>query len=108
MKRGLNIGQAVEALNNGERLSREGWRDAHEVFIFKQVPAEINKNIVPNMQSLPQLVKNHFAWTFNNPDEQISSIYYQNQVAMVLASNVIIGWSPTVADLFAIDWYTLD
>jgi len=108
MKRGLNIGQAVEALNNGERLSREGWYNAYDVFIFRQVPAEINKEIVPKMQSLPQSVKDHFDWTFNNEEAQISSIYYSDQVAIVGLSNSIKGWSPSVEDLFAKDWYTID
>lgn len=108
MTRGLNIGQAVEALNNGERLSREGWANAHDVFIFKQVPAEIKKEIVPNMQSLPQLVKSHFNDTFKNEGMQISSIYYNDQIAMVLPSNLIVAYSPSVSDLFAKDWYSID
>jgi hypothetical protein len=108
MKRGMNIGQAVEALNNGERLSREGWSDSHNVFIFRQIPAEINKSIVPNMQSLPDLVKKHFQWIFNSSDQQISSIYYSNQIAKVGLSNSITAYSPSVSDLFATDWYSID
>lgn len=108
MKKGLNIGQAVEALNNGERLSREGWPNCTEVSIFKQVPSIIGKEIVPKMQSLPQSVKDFFEWTFKNEDAQINSIYYDNQVAMILPSNLIVGWNPSVADLFAKDWYIID
>lgn len=108
MERGMNIGQAVEVLKQGKRLSREGWADCTEVFIFMQVPATINKQVVPGMQSLPQLVKDHFKWTFGREEDQINAIYYTDQVAIVSASNLIRGWSPQVADLFANDWYIID
>ena len=108
MKRGLNIGEAVEALHKGERLSREGWPNAHDVFIFKQVPSEINKEIVPRMQSLPPLVKDYFIWSFEDPKSQINAIYYDNQVAKVSPTNMITAYAPSIEDLFAKDWYIID
>lgn len=103
----LTFGHAIEALKHGKRLAREGW-NGNNMFIFMQVPAIINKDIVPKMQSLPDDVKAEFQKRFDNPSEQIDAIYYQNQIAMVSSSNVITGWSPSVSDALADDWTILD
>ena len=49
-----NFGQAIEALKEGKRVARQGW-NGKGMFIFQQVPSEINEEIVQKMQSLPQL-----------------------------------------------------
>lgn len=96
----MNIGQAVEALNEGKMVKRHGW----EMFVFKQVPSVIQKEIVPKMQSLPPAVKLEFERRFNDPEEQIQTICYSDQIALVQQSNLITGWAPSVIDLFAEDW----
>lgn len=52
----MNFGEALEALKNGEAVQREGW-NGKGLFVIKQVPAQIGKDIIPNMQSLPQRAK---------------------------------------------------
>ena len=103
----MKIGEAIEALKEGKRVQRSGW-NGKGLFVFMQVPSEINKDIVPKMQSLPQSVKDEFARRFNDPNEQISSIYYDNQLAIVNSSNLINGWAPSVSDSLASDWIILD
>ncbi len=103
----LTFGQAIEALKDGKRVSREDWNEKG-LFVFMQVPATIHKDIVPKMQSLPQLVKNEFQRRFDNPNEQVDAIYYSNQLAMVSPSNLITGWSPSTIDSLATDWCILD
>ena len=73
-----------------------------------QVPSTIKREIVPKMQSLPQSVKDEFERRFNDPNEQIDAIYYDNQLALVNPSNLITGWAPSVSDSLAIDWVVLD
>lgn len=107
MEGSLNFCQAVAALKSGKRVARYIW-NAEKTFIFMQVPAEIHKSIVPKMQSLPQSVKDEFERRFNDPLEQIDAIYYDNQVAIVHPSNLICGWSPTIMDISAQDWYVCD
>jgi len=103
----LPAGYVVELLKQGKRLRRQGWSEDKK-FIFEQVPSTINKDIVPNMQSLPQEVKDYFAWTFTEESgEQIDSIYYMNQIAIVTLSNVIMGYTMTAEDLLAEDWVIL-
>lgn len=102
----MKFGEAIEALKNGEKLTRSGW-NGKGMFIFRQVPSEIKREIVPKMQSLPQSVKDEFEKKFNDPKERIDAIYYNDQIAMVGPSNLITGWSPSVADCFAEDWIVL-
>lgn len=103
----LTFGQAIEALKEGKRVSREGW-NGKGLFVFMQVPSEIGKDIVPKMQSLPQSVKDEFQRRFENESEQINAIYYSNQLALVNTSNLITGWSPSTSDALSIDWFILD
>jgi len=103
----MNFGEAIEALKQGKRVQRSGW-NGKGLFVFMQVTSEINREIVPKMQSLPQLVKDEFERRFNDPNEQISAIYYDNQLAIVNSSNLINGWAPSVSDSLASDWVILD
>lgn len=101
------FGEAIEALKNGQMVRRGFWEQSGE-FVFMQVPATINKEIVPKMQSLPESVKAEFEKRFNNPDLQIDAIYYHNQLAIVSASNLISGYSPSVSDVLAEDWLIIE
>jgi hypothetical protein len=116
-KEGLSFGKAIEALKNGERVQRKGW-NGKGLFVFMQVPASIQIPIVPQMQSLPQSVKDVFkqridAETKNgtmmpNINSKAVSIRYSNQLALVNIDNEISGWSPSSTDTLAEDWTILD
>lgn len=103
----VDFGTAIKALKEGKRVQRTGW-NGKGLFVFMQVPATINREIVPKMQSLPQSVKDEFERRFNDPNEQIDAIYYDNQLALVNPSNLITGWSPSTPDALAVDWVILD
>ena len=107
-KQVVNFGQALIALNDGKRVRRTEWHKEAK-FIFRQVPSEVPANIVPKMTSLPQTVKNYFAWTFKEEsNEQINAIYYYYQLALVGLSNTITSWSPSTVDAMSNDWIVLD
>ena len=100
MENKVNFGQAIEALKQGKRVQREGW-NGKGLFVFMQVPSEINEEIIPKMQSLPQSVKDEFA-------RRGGSINYSNQMALVNTDNSINGWAPSSSDTLAEDWIVLD
>jgi uncharacterized protein (DUF1919 family) len=100
MSKNLNFGQAIEALKAGKRVARTGW-NGKGLFIFMQIPSEINEDVVPKMQSLPQSVKDEFA-------RRGGSITYSNQMALVNPNNSINGWAPSSSDTLAEDWTILD
>lgn len=102
----MDFGKAIEALKQGKMVTRSGW-NGKGLFVFMQVPAEINKEIVPKMQSLPQSVKDEFQKRFDIPSYQVDAIYYSNQLALVSASNLITGWAPSTSDALAEDWIIL-
>jgi len=107
METNQTFGQAIEALNNGKRVQREGW-NGKGLFVFRQIPASISADIVPKMQSLPQSVKDEFQRRFDDSPNQVNSIHYDNQLALVYPSNLITGWSPSTSDALANDWVILD
>lgn len=96
-----DIGYAVAALKAGKRVTRKGWNGTG-MFVFMQVPATIQSEIIPKMQSLPDSVKAEFARRGDSP------ISYCNQFALVKQDNTINGWAPSSADTLAEDWEILD
>ena len=100
----MSFGMAVDKMKMGHMVARRGW-NGKNLFVFMQVPATIGKDIVPKMQSLPPSVKAKFQERFDNAAAQIDAIYYDNQLAIVNESNLINGWSPSVSDALATDWY---
>lgn len=96
----LPFGHAIYALREGKRIQREGW-NGKGLFVFMQVPATIEADIIPKMQSLPQSVKDEFT-------KRGGSITYQNQMAIVYPDNSIHGWIPSASDTLAEDWSILD
>jgi len=102
----MNFGQAIEALKRGERVCREGW-NGKNMFVFQQVPATIDKDVVPKIQSLPQSVKDYFLSVFDRFPDEISTIQYSNQLALVSKHNQVNGWAPSVSDTLANDWVIL-
>lgn len=103
----LSFGEALLALKEGKRVMRNGW-NGKGLFVFRQEPATIDRDIVPNMQSLPQSVKDEFERRFNGPALTDGKIKYNDQLALVDQSNNISGWSPSTADALAEDWVILD
>ena len=98
----MTFNDALDQVMKGGAIRRGGWPE--HTFVFAQVPAEIGKDIVPKMQSLPDGVKEIFEARFNDPGFQISAIYYSGQMAIVDKSNSIKGYNPSADDVLALDW----
>ena len=88
---------AVELLKNWFALRRKGWNDKG-LFVFKQVPAHIKSDIIPNMQSLPQSAK----------DLILKGRGYIDYTSQCRIYNTNTGradsWIPSISDVFAEDW----
>ena len=104
MEENLNFGEALEAVKLGKMITRTGW-NGKDLFVFKQVPASIPKDVVPKMQSLPESVKNEFQKRFDSGN--LDFIYYTDQLALVGPNNFISSWAPSVSDSLAEDWCIL-
>lgn len=95
----LTFGLAIEALKQGKCVARQGW-NGKNMFVCKQVPAQIGEETIPKMQSLPVEAK---ALLFGGP------INYENQMLIVNLNNrKADSWVASSSDIFAEDWIILE
>ena len=94
----MNFGEAIERVKTRSYIARRAnWDD--DVFIFAQVPADINEETIPKMQSLPEVVKREIT------EASITSLSYQNQICKFNNGNITY-YTPTGNEIFADDWET--
>lgn len=92
-----DFGTAIKFLKAGGAIRRAGW-NGKGMFIIKQVPAHIKADIIPNMQSLPQIAKDILT-ARENPH-----IDYTNQMLIINPDGRADSWVPSSSDVFAEDW----
>lgn len=94
----MNFGKAIERVKTRSYIARRAnWDD--DVFIFAQVPTDINEETIPKMQSLPDVVK------YEIIESDFTSLNYQNQICK-FDNSVITYYTPTGDEIFAADWET--
>ena len=93
----MSFGIAIQALKFGLAIRRSGW-NGKNLFVIKQVPAHIESDVIPNMQSLPQSAK----------DFILKGKGYIDYTSQCLIYNTNTGradsWVPSISDVFAEDW----
>lgn len=94
---GMSFGSAIALLKSGFAIRRSGW-NGKNLFVIKQVPAHIESDVIPNMQSLPQSAK----------DLILNGKGYIDYTSQCLIYNGNTGradsWVPSISDVFADDW----
>lgn len=94
----MNFGNAIERVKTRSYIARRAnWDD--DMFIFAQIPANINEETIPKMQSLPEVVKREIT------EAGITSLSYQNQICKFDNGNITY-YTPTSNEIFADDWET--
>lgn len=94
----MNFGEAIERVKTRSYIARRAnWDD--DMFIFAQIPANINEETIPKMQSLPDVVKREII------ESGLTSLDYQNQICK-FDNGVITYYTPTGNEIFADDWET--
>lgn len=94
----MNFGKAIECVKTRSYIARRAnWDD--DMFIFAQIPANINEETIPKMQSLPDVVKREII------ELGFTSLDYQNQICK-FDNGVITYYTPTGNEIFADDWET--
>lgn len=95
-----NFCDIINGLKNGQNFTRQSWGGKY--FITMQIPADLPKEVIPNMQSLNDGAKAILS-TIGD-----CMIHYRNQVLKVNMSdsceNVATYYQPTWEDIFAEDW----
>ena len=95
VKTGMNFGEAIEALNDGKLVSREGW-NGKGMFLLKngdyEVPAE---NCRPDNAINKEFLES----------KGLESLIIQPHIDMWTAQNTLcVGWLASQMDMFATDW----
>ena len=93
----MSFGDAIEILKQGGAIRRKGW-NGKGLMVFKQVPAHIESDVIPKMQSLPQSAKDLIL-------KGKGFIDYTSQ-CLIYNENTGRGglWVPSISDVFAEDW----
>lgn len=93
----MSFGMAIEALKNGYAVRRLGW-NGKGLYVFKQVPASIDKDVIPRMQSLPQQAKEIILQTTEHIDYTSQCLIFNSKTGRADS------WVPSISDVFADDW----
>lgn len=95
--RKMNFGMAIKALKAGFPIRRKGW-NGKGLMVFKQVPAHIESDVIPKMQSLPQSAKDLILKGKGFIDYTSQCLIYNENTGRADS------WVPSISDVFADDW----
>ena len=93
----MSFGDAIEILKQGGAIRRSGW-NGKGLMVFKQVPAHIESDIIPKMQSLPQSAKYLILKGKGFIDYTSQCLIYNENTGRADS------WVPSISDVFAEDW----
>ena len=93
----MRFGDAIEVLKQGGTVRRSGW-NGKGLMVFKQVPAHIDSDIIPKMQSLPQSAKDLILKGKGFIDYTSQCLIYNENTGRADS------WVPSISDVFAEDW----
>lgn len=93
----MGFGDAIEVLQQGGAVRRSGW-NGKGLMVFKQVPAHIESDIIPKMQSLPQSAKDLILKGKGFIDYTSQCLIYNENTGRADS------WVPSISDVFAEDW----
>lgn len=93
----MYFGDAIEVLKQGGVIRRAGW-NGKGLIVFKQVPAHIESDIIPKMQSLPQSAKDLILKGKGFIDYTSQCLIYNENTGRADS------WVPSISDVFAEDW----
>lgn len=91
------FGYAIEVLKQGGAIRRKGW-NGKGLFVIKQVPAHIDCNVIPKMQSLPQSAKDLIMKGKGFIDYTSQCLIYNENTGRADS------WVPSISDVFSNDW----
>ena len=94
---GMSFGSAIALLRSGFAIRRSGW-NGKNLFVIKQVPAHIESDIIPKMQSLPQSAKDLILNGKGFIDYTSQCLIYNGNTGRADS------WVPSISDVFADDW----
>ncbi|MFN8359310.1 MAG: DUF2829 domain-containing protein [Candidatus Kapaibacterium sp.] len=101
----MNFGKALEALKNGQLVTRAGW-NGKGMFLFSRCADTFDIEVVLGMKSLPKSVKDYYERKHQpiHPADNIQ-ITFTAFLCMKAADDTIVnGWLASQTDMQAEDW----
>lgn len=83
----MNIGDAISAMKNGEKVARKGW-NGKGMFLFLVPGSTFKVNRAPLLGIYPEGTE----------------INYQSHIDMKTADNTVVPWLASQSDILAEDW----
>lgn len=94
---GLSFEQILPLIKEGFAVRRNGW-NGKGLMVFKQVPAHIGSDVIPNMQSLPEEAKRLILESGDHIDYVSQCLIFNPETGEANS------WVPSISDIFAHDW----
>ena len=113
MKNSVNFGQAVEALKQGKRVTRQGW-NGKDMFIFERPSDSIPvQTVIENIKSIPDSVKlylhNKYKHDYVGASGEVFKVNFDAYLCMYTANGSIVnGWLASQTDILAEDWVIIE
>jgi len=111
-----NFGQAIEALKQGNNVSRAGW-NGKGMFIFMRPADELSADFIVNkVKSLPKSVKDYYSGKFHDPNNNDAPVDPENVMVKFTAylcmkaadGTIVNGWLASQTDMLAEDWQLVE
>jgi hypothetical protein len=112
----LGFGEALEAIKNGKRATREGW-NGKGMFIFMRPADELHIDmVIDKVKSLPQSVKDFYLQDVT-PDDGVRIYPADDEEKVIFTAylcmkdaqgRVVNGWLASQTDILSEDWEILD
>lgn len=93
----LSFEQILPLLREGYAIRRNGW-NGKGLMVFKQVPAHITSEVIPQMQSLPDEAKRLILAHGDHIDYTSQCLIFNPETGRADS------WVPSISDVFANDW----
>ncbi len=98
----LNFGQAVESVKSGKIVTRDG-----EMLVFMRPSDKISIDLIPNIKSLPQSVKDWYKERYRTLPPDVKFSPYLCAIHQP-SGTIINGWQSSQTDILAEDWQIIE
>lgn len=96
----LTFDEVYKFLMDFQVIRRKGW-NGKNIYVFRQVPAEITEDIIPKMTSLPDAAKGLILNTAKKISYTSQMLIYNTKTGRADS------WVPSSSDIMANDWEVL-
>ena len=97
----MNFGKAIEALKEGNLVTREGW-NGKGMWLYQTVGNTVSKDFIPKFASLPQAAKDKLTAL------DIDVVFNPSITMFTAAREMQPGWLASQADILAEDWIVIN